>query len=309
MVLTGVLGVALAAPALAQHREYYVRGRVLDTQKAPLAGVAIRLHDPSTSRRYEVKTDKQGVFKLAGLPHGVYAVTIAKDGYASRQDEWKLEMPQESMLRVEVPDVLLVSQGQVQEGRRQDEAASGVKAAGDKLRAGDPDAALALLKPVLEKDPQDANALFLMGVSYARKNMCREAVDALTRVSELTPSFAPAHFELGICQRRLGDPLKALASYEKALALDPRDAASAYNAGLILFEANRIDEALARFVGGLASRPDDGDLLEMAGRCYLNQGKYKEAVDHLAKARAATTDPEKGRFLDEMIGRAKSLAQ
>lgn len=306
--LRAALGILLlAAPGLAQQREYYVRGKVLDTARQPVPGVEIRLLDVATSRRYELKTDKQGVFKLAGLPHGVYEVAFTKDGYTPKQDQWKFETPQETMQTVQVPDVFLASQALVEEARRVGEATAGVKEAGEKLRQGDPDGAIAALQGVLANDPHDANALFFLGMSYSKKKMCREAVPALARVTELTPRFPPAHFQLAVCYGQLGEREKALAAYETTLELDAENADAAYNSGLILFEMNRIDEALVRFDRGLTAKPEDPDLLEMAGRCLLHQGKFQVAVERLEKALVATTDPDKKRFLEELLAKTKSL--
>jgi len=61
-------------------------------------------------------------------------------------------------------------------------------------------------------------------------------------------------------------------SYDKNLQLNATNAASAYNAGLILFETNRIDEALARF----------------------------------ERARAASSDPGKIAFLDDLVRKARA---
>jgi tetratricopeptide (TPR) repeat protein len=211
------------------------------------------------------------------------------------------------MKRVEMPDVILVSQAQVKETGQMQEAGARNKDATEKIRSHDFDGALALLRAALQQNPDDADALFLLGLSYAGKKMWGEAVDALTRVTELRPSFPGAYLQLGACHRMLGDPEKALESYDKHLELLPGNADSAYNSGLILFETNRIDEALGRFQAGLAAKPDDPELHEMAGRCYVHQAKYQEAVEHLERARAATTDPDKRAFLDRLIGDAKSL--
>jgi len=302
-----VAALLLAAPAFAQYREYYARGRVVDTQKKPIPGVDIHVRDVATSRSYETRTDKDGVFKLVGLPHAKYEVIFSKEGYVTAKDEWKFEAPQDRMQKVDVPDVVLASEALVQEVQRIKEADSAVKEAREKIQNGDLDGAIALLQGVLSKNPKDANALFFLGLSYAGKKMCREAVDALTRVTELNPTFPGAYFELGVCYRQLGDLEKALAAYEKNLELDPANANSAYNAGLILFETNRMEEALARFESGLLSKPEDPELLEMAGRCDINQGKFETAVERLVQARAITTDPDKRAFLDGLIDKAKSL--
>ena len=105
-----VLALALAAGAAAQYREYYLRGKVVDPQQVPIAGVEVQLRDKATSRAYSFKTDEEGVFKFAGLPRGVYEVTFTREGYASRTDEWKFEARQDRMQRVDVPDVVLVSE-------------------------------------------------------------------------------------------------------------------------------------------------------------------------------------------------------
>jgi tetratricopeptide (TPR) repeat protein len=304
-----VAALAVAAPALAQYREYYVRGRVVDPQKAPIPGVEIHFRDVETSRSYSMTTDKDGLFKLAGLPHGKYEVSFSKEGYVAAKDEWSFEAKQERMQKVDVPDVVLVSQALSQKAMQLKEADSAVKEAGERLRTGDFDGASALLQGVLAKNPKDANALFYLGLSYAGKKMCREAIPPLTRVTELSPAFPGAWFQLGVCHRQLGDTEKALAFFEKSLELEPADTNSAYDAGLILFETNRIDEALARFEKGLAAKPEDPDLLEMTGRCYIHQGKFDTAVARLEKAREGTTDPGKQAFLDQLISGARAMVK
>jgi len=307
LVVAGCVFVPNAA--WAQYREYYIRGRVLDVQKQPISGVDVRLRDVATSRRYNMKTDKDGAFRFAGLPHGVYEATFIREGYGAKKDEWKFEAPQDTMQKVDVPDVVLVAESQAAEVQRLKESEGAIKEATDKIRAGDLDGAIALLEGLLIKNPKDTNALYFIGLSYVGKKMCKEAVAALTQVTEQTSKLPGAYFELGVCYRQLGDTAKALEAYEKHLELEPGNADSAYNSGLILFETNRIDEALARFESGLASRPDDPELLEMIGRCYINQGQFEKALGHLERARTASTDPKKVAFLDELIGTLKARAK
>jgi cytochrome c-type biogenesis protein CcmH/NrfG len=306
----GVVGVIaaliLSAPALAQYREYYIRGRVVDTQKQPIPDVEIRLLDVATSRSYHMKTGKDGAFKFAGLPHGVYEATFTREGFPPLKVEWKYAAPQASMQRVDVPDVVLASQEQIQKIEWAKETESGTKEAAEKIRQRDFDGAIARLQGLLGKDPRNANALFFLGLAYVGKQTYPEAIDALTQVTELRPTFPGAHFELGVCYRQLHDLPRALALFEKSLEIDPKNTDGAYNAGLILFEQTRIDDALARFEQGLASKPQDPDLLEMAGRCYIHQGKLEKAVESLENARATSTDAGKIAFLGELVAKLKT---
>jgi tetratricopeptide (TPR) repeat protein len=305
LALVVLVILAQAGPAYGQYREYYFLGQVLDIYKNPLPGVDITLRDVATSRSYSFKTNARGEFKFAGLPHGVYTVVFKKDGYAKKEDEWRFETPQENMQKVEIPPVTLVSEEQVQEAQRLKEMQGVVKEAADKIGQKDFDGALVLLKGALEKDPKDVNARYLLGLSYSRKKMYPEAVEALTQVIQSSPKFPPAYFELAICYQQQDDLGKALEFYGKTLDLDPNNPDAAYNSGLILFGQNRMEEALGFFERALALRPDDSVYLEMAGRCYINQANYEKAIDCLEKAKAGYTDQERIKFLDDLISKLK----
>lgn len=309
-------GLALALPGFGQYREYNISGKVVDTQKKPLEGVEISLRDAATSRSYSLKTKKDGSFKFVGLPHGVYKVVLKKAGFADKEDEWKFQEPQDTMMKVEIPDIVMAAREVLQEAQRMKEAAGEVKESAELIRKGEYDAALAKLKPILEKSPKDINALYLTGVAYLKKQMWTEAVPPLVQVTELIPKFAAAHYQLGVCYEQLKDPEKALASFEKAMALDPANPDSPFKAGMILFGRNRIDEALGLFETTLTLKPDDPGALEMVGRCYINKivvtradgqaeinkEAVQKAIEYLEKAKAGyAADPDRVKFLDDLI--------
>ena len=300
--LIALIGISvLAVPGLAQYREYYITGQILDTKKNPIAEAEINLRDVKTSRGYSIKTGKKGEFKFAGLPHGVYAVEIVKEGYALKQDEWKFETPQDMMQKVEIPAITLVSQTQVAEIQKLKEAESGVKEAADLIRNNDPDGAIAKLKGLLATNPNDPNALFLIGMAYAKKTMHAEAQAAFLQVTELAPKFAAAFYQLGVASQGLDQPEKALEAYGKTSELDPSNPDAFYNSGLIQFKLMRIDEALTAFEKAVNLRPDDPAYLEMAGRCYINKADYTKAIEYLERAKTGYNDPDRTKFLDELI--------
>ena len=158
---------------LGQYREYYIVGKVVDTQKTPLEGVEITLRDAISSRSYSMKTKKNGEYKFAGLPRGDYKVVFKKDGYAVKEDEWKLLTPQAKMEKVEIPPVIMATEEVVQQVERLKVAEAGVKAASEKIRQGDYDGAFADLKTILDKNPEDPNALYILGMAYQNKEMPR----------------------------------------------------------------------------------------------------------------------------------------
>ncbi len=304
-VLIAFFIVSQLHPVYGQYREYYFYGKVIDPQEEPLADVEILLRDVDTSRSYNVKTNTKGEFKLAGLPHGIYKVTFKKEGYVLKEDEWRFTERHNTMQKVEIPPVILVSETQLQEMIELKEMEGAVKEAKEKIRQGDYDGAITMLEDVLDKDPKDPNALYLIGMSYSKKQMYTEAIEALVQVVQYAPNFAPAQFELAIGYQNRGDTDIALEHYRKTLELDPNNPDAAFNAGLILFELNRADEALAFFEKAVSLRPGDPAYLEMAGRCEIHQGNLVKAVEYMEKAKTGYQDQDKVKFLENLITKLK----
>jgi len=305
LALWAALVFALSLPAYAQYREYLISGKVVDTKGYPVPNVEIRLRDTGSSRSFALETKKDGTFKFVGLPHGIYTVVFRKAGFAEKTDEWKFVKAQDAMVKVEIPPVTMVAAEVLAQAEKMKEAATGVKEASEKLRLGDFDAALGLLQPILDKNPNDPNAWYVRGLALQRKGVWADATAAFLKVTELAPQFAAGFYQLGVCYQRQGEPDKALGQYQTALTLDPANADLMYNLGLVLFGQGRIDEALPRFEQALALKPDDPAYLEMAGRCYVNKGDFLKAIAYLEKAKAAATDPDRIKFLEDLITQLK----
>jgi tetratricopeptide (TPR) repeat protein len=291
----------LVLPLAAQFREYYLTGQIQDTRNQPLAGAAIELFETENSHTFSATTNKEGKFKFAGLPHGTYQVTISKAGYAARNIEWKFDAPQEKMLRVEIPVILLASSQEVLQIEQNQQLKKDLDEATEKIRVQDYDGALEILKRALATDAKNVNVLYLTGLSYAKKKMFPEALAALEQVAALTPDFAPAHFQLGVCFQQSGEAEKALAQYREVMRLDPANLDNYFNATLILVQLNQPKEALEHCLKILQARPDDPDVNEMAGQCQLQLGDYPKALAFFEKALAFSKDDAKKKLLNELI--------
>jgi tetratricopeptide (TPR) repeat protein len=294
-----LLGYSL--PLSAQYREYYLSGQIQDMQKQPLAGVEIELFETENSHTFAATTDKSGKFKFAGLPHGNYQVSISKAGYATKSVEWKFDTPQEKMLRVEIPVILLASSQEILQIEQDKQMKKDLKDATERIRNQDYDGALEILGRARQADAKNANVLYLIGLSFAKKKMFPEAREALEQVTVLTPDFAPAHFQLGICLQQSGEMEKALAQYREVIRLDPANLDNYFNATLILVQANKPAEALENCLKILQARPDDPDVNEMAGQCQLQLGNYAQALTYFEKALTFVKDEAKKNLLNELI--------
>jgi len=74
---------ALAAPAAAQTASGALVGRVIDDKKAALPGVTVVAADKATGFSRTTVSERDGAFRLNGLPIGTYTVTLQLDGFAT----------------------------------------------------------------------------------------------------------------------------------------------------------------------------------------------------------------------------------
>jgi tetratricopeptide (TPR) repeat protein len=309
LMLLAILLLWCAFPLPAQYREYYLTGQIQDIRNQPLAGVEIALFETDNSLTFDAKTDKAGKFKFAGMPHGIYQVTISKPGYETKNLEWKFESPQEKMLRVEIPAIQLASSQEILQIEQNKQLKKDIENATEKIRLQDYDSALAILNMALRMDAKNVNLLYLSGVSYAKKKMFPEAKAALEQVIALTPDFVPAHFQLGVCYQQTDDKEKALAQYREVMRLDPANLDNYFNAVLILVALNQPAEALGYCDKLLQTRPDDPDVNEMAGQCHLQLGNYPKALAYFEKAVAFCKDEDKKKTMNELIVALKKAVE
>jgi tetratricopeptide (TPR) repeat protein len=137
-----------------------------------------------------------------------------------------------------------------------------------------------LYRQILQTDPNQFDALHLLGLLAHQRGQHDVAVDHLTRARQLLPGCADLHYNLGLVLTALGRKDEAVTSYQEALRLEPRHAEAANNLGVILEEAGRRAEALARYQEAIRSDP-------RFARAHANLGKVLAALGRLEEAIAS----------------------
>ena len=105
---------------------------------------------------------------------------------------------------------------------------------------------------------------------------------------------AEAHFMLGLTYFNLEDYAKARESFQRALELDPdRAAAIHHNLGALAYQTGDMETALSEFQAALESDPDDADTHYQLGATYLvlafPSGAMEPDSEMVAKAEAQFT--------------------
>ncbi len=99
--LAAVLMVSLAPAAVAQSTAV-LQGVVQDATGAVIPGATIRVENPVTRFRTEMRTDKNGAFEIRNIPFHSYSVTVEREGFEPHEETVSLRtnVPVELIVRL-----------------------------------------------------------------------------------------------------------------------------------------------------------------------------------------------------------------
>ncbi len=165
-----------------------------------------------------------------------------------------------------------------------------------------PEAARPLIGALLAANPNDADALTLLGMIEQRASNSEAALAALGRARALEPRNPARLGNHALALKRAGRFDEAIAALEQALLLRPGAAVTLANLGACLIEAGRSAEALDRLRQALTVNPEHFDALNNLGVALARTGQPGEAL--AAYARALALRPG---HLDTQLNRIDAL--
>jgi len=138
--------------------------------------------------------------------------------------------------------------------------------------------AVQLIDKALTGRPDFAGALFNRGLALQALQRYDEALAGYTEALTMLPNSTDIWMQCGISLHQLQRYDKALASYDRALALKPTYAEALNNRSGTLQELGRYDEALASCNQALVIRPAYAEALFNRGRALQRLNRYDEAL-------------------------------
>jgi predicted O-linked N-acetylglucosamine transferase (SPINDLY family) len=108
----------------------------------------------------------------------------------------------------------------------------------------------------IRSDPTRGDVWNDLGTARAMQGHMVEAMAAFRRVLELEPGHATAHNNLGNALRLQGNPEDAIPHFHEALRLRPNFVEAHHNLGSALLQQLQVDEAIACFQQALRLRPN-----------------------------------------------------
>lgn len=170
------------------------------------------------------------------------------------------------------------------ERRHQRAVASEVLTAAGHRAAGRLESAELICRKILQKSPENIDALHLMGLVVLERGEPRQAIQILGEVVTRSPDFAHAHANLGNAYRAAGRPADARASYRRAVALQPRFAPAHTHLGLLLYEQGDLAGALSSCQRAFQLEPDNPDVINNLGNVCAASGQKEQAEKLLHRA-------------------------
>lgn len=191
-------------------------------------------------------------------------------------------------------------------------------------QAGDLSTAEALYRQVLQVQPDNSDALHLLGLItfnlqnyeeairliqqaihinntvpnyynslgniFRERHRLTDAVANYQRAVVLDPQFAEAYNNLGLALKQLGQLTQAVGCFQRALTLNPTLATAYRNLGEVLTEQHQLPAAINCLQRALSLAPQDAVIHSLLGDIFLKQKQWDEAA--ACYQQAVTFDPK-----------------
>ncbi|MGQ9837221.1 MAG: tetratricopeptide repeat protein [Cyanobacteriota bacterium] len=181
-----------------------------------------------------------------------------------------------------------------------DTLAATLEAATQWHQSGNLQQAEAAYRQVLSLQPNQPDALHLLGILYYQTGRLEEALAAISEAIRLKPGQAAFHSNLGAVLQALGRLEEAITHYTQAVALQPDHLQALFNLGFCHFQLGQYEQAEPYYRQVLASHPEDAQVLTDLAQIYRARGWLSTAIGYLEQALQIEFTAERARCLAEL---------
>jgi len=158
------------------------------------------------------------------------------------------------------------------------------------LERGYLDPAIDACRLVVENDPTSAEARYLLGSIYLKKQMPKEARENFEQALRLRPSYpdtwSNAWNNLGMLAAEQGESEAAIRDFQEAIRQNPSNLIAIDNLGNVYRQQNRWGEAQSTLERALEIDPDDVEANYSLGMVFAQQDDTERAYQYLHQALA-----------------------
>ena len=271
LVVTIVLGAALALAAQDYKGKARQGGNIEDESGAPIEGVTVKLFSLKAQQGLEVKSDKNGRWMAAWIRGGAWRVDFSKVGYAPQNITLDVS---EGAKNPDIKVVMVKVEGLAMTDEIKDLLIKGNDAFDQKKF----EEALVLYQEIMTKQPEAYPIYRNIGNCYFAMENYDQAEANYLKVLEKEPKNSESIIAIGNCYSNRGDSATALEWYGKIEADRIDDPVVLYNMGISYYNNGRFEDALKFFVKAVEKQKESPDAIYQMGLAYLNLQKTAEAL-------------------------------
>ena len=145
-------------------------------------------------------------------------------------------------------------------------------------QAGKLPEASAICTEILRLDPDNVDALYLLGLLNLQRRQFAESERLIAAATHINPRVPDAHYNRGLALLNLGRYQEALSCFDLQLAMRPNSVEALLERGTALCELKRYPEALATFDEALALAPTNVAGWHKRGEALSELGRLDEAL-------------------------------
>jgi tetratricopeptide (TPR) repeat protein len=158
------------------------------------------------------------------------------------------------------------------------------------------DEVVAILRRVLDQDPNVIDAWFMLGNVHGSRGKPEQAIEYFKKALALKPDDEMAVVNMAHAYRNLGRDEDALIGYRRFLELDPKNAQVRHEASQILIDRGDYDEAAAWLREALALEPKMAAARNALGVIAMKRGDIALAEQEIQRAIAQKPDVRLAHF-------------
>jgi tetratricopeptide (TPR) repeat protein len=306
LLITTLMLAVFMAFCYAQN-DYHVHGTIKDSKGKGIPDAKLILKNKENGRQIVIKTNSEGKYEHAMIPHADYDLKIEKEGYQSATTEWNLKVWGQTPIEV-AKDYNLAT---VEEYKRwKDEGAANelYKEAAEAIRKGDCATATKKAADVIAKFPTHASSYFIVAHCFNQEGKIDDAIANYQQVLKNKPEVEDAtypllayqaNFELGVLLIKKQDNEGALEAFARAAELKKDDPEVFFYLGSLQFNAGKTDDAKANLEKALTLDPKHAGANRNMGSVYLKLGDFAKAIQYMkAYLELAPNAPDKKQIED-----------
>jgi len=191
----------------------------------------------------------------------IFFKQLFSGNHPKRGVDFESKLPQESIGGVSRPDKIFKEQKSDMKEKSRVEELLGMAA--KSIEDGDNIEAKKALEALLILEPENKEALRMLGVVFMNMNNYVDAKETYLKVLRLDENDDLSQNLLANTLHKLGEDKEALEHHKRAIELDPNYAAYHYNFANTLYEAGKKEEALQAYKKALELEPTLQDAQKM----------------------------------------------